>query len=213
MWTRLKLIINTVIHLKRIQVFYQIYYKVRNRVRDPISFGNLRGYKPIQDRLVLAAFPFSPETNSIECLTEQDLKFSFLNLPHEFIGKVDWNYEGKGKLWNYNLNYFDFLFDSKISSDAGKKLIEDYCDSYDSLKGGLEPYPISLRGINWIKFLSINKIHEDEIDQCLYKQYKILESNLEYHILANHLLENAFSLLFGAYYFQSYSFYRKAKKL
>ena len=31
--------------------------------------------------------------------------------------------------------------------------------------------------------------------------------------MANHLLENAFSLLFGAYYFESDSFYRKAKKL
>ena len=124
MWTRLKLMINTVVHLKWIQVFYQLYYKVRNRVFDPISFGNLRGYQPIQDRLVLAAFPFSPEATSIEWLTEKDLKFSFLNLPHEFIGKVDWNYEGKGKLWNYNLNYFDFLFDPKIGSDAGKKLIK-----------------------------------------------------------------------------------------
>ncbi|KYG82608.1 hypothetical protein AWN68_15275 [Roseivirga echinicomitans] len=213
MWTRLKLMINTVIHLKRIQVFYQIYYKVRNRVFDPISFGKLRGYKPIQDRIVLAAFPFSPEATSIEWLTEKDLRFSFLNLPHEFIGKVDWNYEGKGKLWNYNLNYFDFLFDPKIGPDSGKKFIKNYRHSYDSLKGGLEPYPISLRGINWVKFLSINNIQEDEIDQCLYKQFKILESNLEYHILANHLLENAFSLFFGAYYFENDNFYRKAKKL
>jgi len=213
MWTRLKLMINTVIHLKWIQVFYQIYYKVRNRVFDPISFGNLQGYQPIQDRLVLADFPFSPEATSIDWLTEKDLKFSFLNLPHEFIGKVDWNYEGNGKLWNYNLNYFDFLFDPKIGSDSGKKLIKNYCDSYDGLKGGLEPYPISLRGINWIKVLSINNIQEDEIDQCLYKQFKILESNLEYHILANHLLENAFSLFFGAYYFENDNFYRKAKKL
>ncbi|MGK0138558.1 MAG: hypothetical protein ACI9DJ_002014 [Algoriphagus sp.] len=213
MWIRLKLMINTVIHLKRIQVFYQIYYKVRNRVFDPISFGNLQGYQPIQDRLVLADFAFSPEETSIEWLTEKDLRFSFLNLPHEFIGKMDWNYDGKGKLWNYNLNYFDFLFDPKTGSDSGKKLVEDYCHNYDSLKGGLEPYPISLRGINWIKFLSINNIQEDEIDQCLYKQFKILESNLEYHILANHLLENAFSLFFGAYYFENDSFYSKAKKL
>lgn len=213
MLNRLKLIVNTMIHLKWIQVFYQIYYKVRNRVKDPISFGNLRGYKPIQDRLVLATFPFSPEATSIEWLTEKDLRFSFLNLPHEFIGKVDWNYGGKGKLWNYNLNYFDFLFDPKTGSDSGKKLIKDYCDSYDGLKGGLEPYPISLRGINWIKFLSINNIRDNEIDQCLYKQFKILESNLEYHILANHLLENAFSLFFGAYYFENDIFYSKAKKL
>lgn len=213
MWTRLKLMFNTVIHLKWIQIIYQIYYKVRNRVFDPISFGNLRGYTQIQDQVVLAAFSFSPEATNLEWLTDKDLKFSFLNLPHEFIGKVDWNYEGKGKLWNYNLNYFDFLFDLKVDSGTGKKLIRDYCKNYDSLIGGLEPYPISLRAINWIKFLSINNIREDEIDLCLYKQFKILESNLEYHILANHLLENAFSLFFGAYYFENENFYKKAKKL
>jgi uncharacterized heparinase superfamily protein len=37
--------------------------------------------------------------------------------------------------------------------------------------------------------------------------------NIEYHLLGNHLLENAFSLLFGAYYFGDLKFYQKARKL
>ena len=71
------------------------------------------GYQPIQDRLVLADFPFSPEATSIDWLTEKDLKFSFLNLPHEFIGKVDWNYEGNGKLWKLQFKLFRFSFRSE----------------------------------------------------------------------------------------------------
>ncbi len=34
--------------------------------------------------------------------------FKFLNIEHTF-DKIDWNYDGWGKLWTYNLNYFDFL--------------------------------------------------------------------------------------------------------
>lgn len=81
------------------------------------------------------------------------------------------------------------------------------------MRGGPEPYPISLRGINWVKFLSQNRIRNEEIDRCLFKQYQILKSSLEYHLLANHLLENAFSLLFGAFYFQNEVYYRLAYKL
>lgn len=213
MLSKLKLITNTVIHLKWIQVFYQIYYKIRNRVSDPISFGSLQGYTPIHGQIKLSNFPFHPDATNIELLNKSDSRFTFLNLSHEFAENIDWNYEEKGKLWNYNLNYFDFLFNPKIDSDSGRKLIMNYCNSYGSLKGGLEPYPTSLRGINWIKFLSINNIHDAEIDQYLFRQFKILESNLEYHILANHLLENAFSLFFGAYYFENERFYTKAKKL
>ncbi len=213
MWIKLKLITNTVIHLKWVQVVYQIYYKIRNRVKDPISFGNLKGYKLASCRLEFASFPFNPEATDIEWFGDSKVKFTFLNLPHEFTGKIDWNFDGKGKLWNYNLHYFDFLFYLKVDSGSGRRLIKNYCKSYDNLRGGLEPYPISLRGINWVKFLSMNNIRDSEIDQCLYKQFKILESNVEYHILANHLLENAFSLFFGAYYFQNDKFYSKAKQL
>lgn len=209
MWSKLKLIYHTVIHLRWIQVFYQIFYKIRNRVSDPFSFGSLEGYDPHHQNLKITAFSFCPTSTQLEGVSA----FTFLNLKHEFDGDIDWNYEGKGKLWNYNLNYFDFLFDPKIGAEDGERLITNYCDQFVKIKGGLEPYPTSLRGMNWIKFLLLNHLKEEKIDRCLFRQYNILAANLEYHILANHLLENAFSLFYGAYYFQNERFYQKAQQL
>ena len=90
---------------------------------------------------------------------------------------------------------------------------KDYIEKDSILLDGKEPYPTSLRGINWIKFLSKNNISESVINQSLYNHYQRLLHSLEYHLLGNHLLENGFSLLFGAYYFKDEVLYKKAKKL
>lgn len=140
-------------------------------------------------------------------------KFEFLNLLHDFTNKIDWNYNGFGKLWTYNLNYFDFLNQKNSITKKGLDLIKDYIGAESHLQDGLEPYPISLRGINWIKFLSRNQIKDHAINQTLYKHYQRLHHNLEYHLLGNHLLENGFSLFFGAYYFKDDQFYKKAESI
>jgi len=111
------------------------------------------------------------------------------------------------------LNYFDFLNQENISRETGLRLIQDFIKNDALLKDGKEPYPISLRGINWVKFLSNNQVKDELINTTLYFHYCILFKNLEYHLLGNHLLENAFSLLFGAYYFQDEKLYNKSKDL
>ncbi|MEW6738683.1 MAG: alginate lyase family protein [Nitrospirota bacterium] len=118
-----------------------------------------------------------------------------------------------GKLWCYNLNYFDFLNQYGMDADMGKKLIYEFIKKIHENKIGLEPYPTSLRIINWIKFLTAKKIKDEFIDGFLYGQTKFLRNNLEYHLLGNHLLENGFALLFGAYYFKDQHLYRKAKEI
>jgi hypothetical protein len=70
-----------------------------------------------------------------------------------------------------------------------------------------------LRNIFWIRFLSKYAINDERINALLYDTYQILLHHLEYHLLGNHLLENAFSLFFGAYYFQDTVMYRKAYTL
>ena len=139
-------------------------------------------------------------------------RFSFLNIQNSFLN-IDWNFAENGKLWTYNLNYFEFLNQEKITKEHGLKLIQDYISKKEILKDGLEPYPISLRGINWVKFLAQNEIKNEEINGCLFQDYSRLSENLEYHLLANHLLENGFSLLFGAHYFKNEAFYSKAKQI
>ena len=144
---------------------------------------------------------------------KKENSFTFLNISHSFSDKINWNFNQFGKLWTYNLNYFDFLNQENISKETGLRLIQDFIKNDALLKDGKEPYPISLRGINWVKFLSNNQVKDELINNTLYFHYCILFKNLEYHLLGNHLLENAFSLLFGAYYFQDEKLYNKSKNL
>ncbi|MEP3208459.1 MAG: alginate lyase family protein [Maribacter sp.] len=144
---------------------------------------------------------------------KKNSSFNFLNRSHSFNADIDWNYNAFGKLWTYNLNYFDFLNQQNCSAEEGLALLQDYIEKDAILKDGKEPYPISLRGINWVKFLSKHAISNQEINQFLYNHYQTLLRNLEYHLLGNHLLENSFSLFFGAYYFKDETLYTKAKHI
>lgn len=197
---------NTVKYLKPIQVYYRLYYFTRARWRKRSGFKY-----PL-------ALPCSPreltlQTSIDSYVSRDEESFTFLNLSHTFEKSIDWNHAAYGKLWTYNLTYFDFLHQPGMSREEGVGLIYDFIAQADSLKDGLEPFPISLRGINWIKFLTLHRIRDQKIDESLYAQYAILMDNLEYHLLGNHLLENGFSLLFGAYYFADEKLYAKAREI
>lgn len=198
---------HTLKYLRFTQIKYRIFYFFRNKLRSKfnISFKN----RDLNWRYPLLKLEKSlPAATSVEYSRNQ---FSFLNLHRKFKNGIDWNDKSYGKLWLYNLNYFEFLHIPNITSEEGLRLIRDFILKTDSLKDGLEPFPISLRAIHWIKFLTYNRVHDKEIDQSLYNQLWILVNNREYHLLGNHLLENGFGLLFGAYYFNDERLYKKAK--
>ena len=139
--------------------------------------------------------------------------FTFLNLAHGFPEEIDWDFDGFGKLWTYNLNYFDFLNQQDMETAEGLRLIRAYLADLPTHANGLEPYPTSLRIINWVKFLTHHQILDAEIEQSLYRQGLHLMDNLEYHLLGNHLLENGFALLFMAALFPEGPFARKAEEI
>ncbi len=107
----------------------------------------------------------------------------------------------------------DFLLQANMEKDRGIKVTHDFVQKLTNKSTGLEPYPISVRSINWVKFLTKHGIQNPRIDDSLFAHYKILLDNLEYHLLGNHLLENGFSLLFGAYYYNDLRLYDKAKDI
>jgi hypothetical protein len=139
--------------------------------------------------------------------------FQFLNIEHQFKPSINFNFGQFGKLWTYNLNYFDYLNQDSISKKDGLQLINQYIYFHPKQLDGSEPYPISLRSINWMKFLSKYKINDNRVDQFLFNNSCFLINNFEYHIMGNHLLENAFCLLFSSYYFENYKFYNKSKSV
>lgn len=140
----------------------------------------------------------------------KDNSFVFLNQKKDFGDTIDWNYLGFGRLWAYNLNYFEFLHQKEMNAQRGKEIIDDFIEQLNSSKVGLEPYPSSLRCINWIRFFSKHGGNA-RYNSVLYKQLLLLKKSKEYHIMGNHLLENGFALLFGAYYFNDKTFYKEAK--
>ena len=204
-FNKIKLLINTVIHLRAVQIYYRFYYLLRNRL-----FGH-----NVKKRMINDFNPIAWENRFVyeNSYFKKENSFTFLNNSHSFYDKINWNFNQFGKLWTYNLNYFDFLNQENMSKETGLQLIQDFIKNGALLKDGKEPYPISLRGINWVKFLSNNQVKDELINTTLYFHYCILFKNLEYHLLGNHLLENAFSLLFGAYYFQDKKLYNKSKDI
>lgn len=204
----LKLYFYTIQHLRPKQLFYQLYYRTKRLVRKILR---LQYPKTIEAKSFSLYLQPSIPTKKTYFPTEN--RFVFLNQSKNFEQTIDWNDEKSfGKLWTYQLNYFDFLHQKDLSKEEGLVLINTFIKT-SNLSTGLEPYPISLRGINWIKFLTYHQIQEPKIDAFLMAHYRILSNNLEYHILGNHLLENAFSLLFAAYYFRDKYFLKIATKL
>ena len=188
---------HTLRYLKLTQVYFQLYYKLRR------VFRKLRKHKLAFNYYKKgAALNFNeamPKAYESYSFRDNQHHFSFLNLQTSF-DYIDWDYAAHGKLWTYNLNYFDFLNQESIHKEEGLLLIHDFIPQLPQLKNANEPYPISLRGINWIKFLSKHNISDQAIDTALYSEYLVLMDNLEYHLLGNHLLENGFSLYIGGCY-------------
>lgn len=204
------LLINTIIHLRPIQIYYRIFYKIRSIFRKIIGFQYPQFISAKSYQIIL-----KPSIPSNQSYFSEENSFDFLNQSQVFeVNQINWNDEQTfGKLWAYNLNYFEFLNQENLTQTQGLALIREYIQAYPTLKTGLEPYPISARNINWIKFLTKFQIQDPEIDGFLMAQYVRLSDNLEYHLMGNHLLENAFSLLFGAYYFRNEAFFNIANSI
>ena len=175
----------------------------------------LRHLKPVQftarARLLLAGPPRLPpppsevrgrgvcETSFLPPSPCRDgLTFSFLNLERAFDGAVDWDCLDHGLLWAYNLNYFQWLDPSDPLAEW--PLLEDYLGRLDGLDVGRQPYPTSLRVMAMVRFLAqageaLPREARQTMDASLASQARMLAGRLEFHLLGNHLLENAFALL------------------
>jgi len=137
--------------------------------------------------------------------------FRFLNEDHQIISSKDWNNEQWTKLWLYNLHYFDDLcsVDADQRSDWHRLMINRWIDENPVGKGnGWEPYPLSLRIVNWIKWALAGNLMEESWLQSLVLQVRFLIQNLETHLMGNHLFANAKALMFAGSFFDG----KEAKK-
>ena len=115
----------------------------------------------------------------------------------------DWNAQ-LSHLVLYNLHYFDDLIakSARQRTDWHRALMHRWVNENPPGSGvGWEPYPLSLRIVNWIKWqLDGHQLDSTCLDS-LATQVTALSQQLEFHLLGNHLLANAKALVFAGCFF------------
>jgi uncharacterized heparinase superfamily protein len=128
-----------------------------------------------------------------------------LNETHELEKPEDWNRVDWEKLWLYNLHYFDDLnaHGAEARTDWHRALISRWIAENQPGRGsGWEPYPLSLRIVNWIKWALAAHPFSGHAIHSLSVQTRYLWRRLEYHLLGNHLFANAKALVFAGLFFE-----------
>jgi uncharacterized heparinase superfamily protein len=171
-------------------------------IKAPVRLRDVPGQCPFLD--------WRPEASRRMLATGE---FTFLNQTVSCDGSVPWNDCHYAKLWLYHLNYFDFLNvgfvlpDEKPILDRALEFALDWRQhNTQGTEVGWEPYPLSIRIINWLKFLtrhgrSLESLGEGRrmgiLLESLGTQVATLEHRLEKDLLGNHLLKNIQALLFA----------------
>lgn len=203
----LSLYYNTLRYLKIRQVLFRLFYLARNKTNFKKST-----YKASWPEIKLKPVSLLPPVDRPKTYLGPGT-FRFLSFTKSFNGIIDWNYPDYGKLWTYNLNYFDFLNQNEISREDGLELMVQFMASEGDLRDGKEPYPTSLRLVNWLKFVYRHNIRNHKINDFMLHDLHNLSRNIEYHLMANHLLENAVALTIGGYCLKQQAIYRKGMQL
>jgi uncharacterized heparinase superfamily protein len=184
---------HTVKYLKPVQVGSRIWKKIHHP-RIPLS--------PAPEPRKPAAHPsqWCRRTPSMP----QENHFRFLNTEATLQEKEDWVSLSHDKLWMYNLHYFDDLTadNAKDRQQWHKHLIQRWiqeCPPGTDI--AWDPYPTSLRIVNWIKYLLEQQQPEQPIIDSLATQIRALRRNLEWHLLGNHLFANAKALIVAGLFF------------
>ncbi|MFH0726545.1 MAG: alginate lyase family protein [Pseudomonadota bacterium] len=199
-------VLRTVSHLKLRQIAYQLIRRLGLRTKATTVPGKIALRQgatlipPIQRRM-----------------RAEENEFTFLNVTRRFDpARFDWTAPGMDKLWRYNLHYFDYLQEAERPWENKASLVEGWIQSNpQGMPDAWEPFPVSLRIVNWIKFFlspgANGKLNATWL-KSLYGQTLWLEKNIEYHLLANHYFKNSKALVFAGHYFDGADAGRWLKK-
>ena len=198
----------TLLHLRWSQLGHLAIRRLLPRRRSPVTLPGPVGLRDVSGRWRF--LDWQPEA-SRKMLAARE--FTFLNQRVFSDGAIPWNDRRLTKLWLYHLNYFDFLnVDFAMPEEepmvrAALEIALDWCrNNTKGTEVGWEPYALSVRIINWLKFLARHghalEVWEEgrrinTLLESLGSQVATLERHLEKDLLGNHLLKNITALLFA----------------
>lgn len=125
--------------------------------------------------------------------------FRILGETHRVETREEWSDPDRTRLWLYNCHYLDDV--ANPAPDCRSRAVRLYGNwmvANPRMAGvGWEPYPLSLRIVNLVKWFSTIQDVPPAWMQSLAEQASALEWQLEYHLRGNHLLANAKALVFA----------------
>ena len=187
------LYLNTIKYLK----IKQITYRLKKLITQPKLKNKNLTYKVAHQS---GAWIETPAGNSSMI---SPTAFCFLNTCGD-LKNIGWAAKNRSKLWCYNLHYFDDLvaFDFRNRYQIHHDLIINWIEECSNLKAvAWEPYPTSLRIVNWIKWTLITNTNSKIVFDSLIMQAQYLRANIEWHVMGNHLIANAKALIFAGSFF------------
>lgn len=107
------------------------------------------------------------------------------------------------KLWLYHLFYFDLLNSDQIEKNKKIKILRVWLNVQNKSKHieKFDAYPISLRIVNFIKFILKDKYFDDKLISAIFSDTVYLDKIIEYNIDGNHLFTNSKALIFSGVFF------------
>lgn len=194
-WAGFTRLVHTVRHLRPVQWYGRL------RVRLHRSAPDLAPPPPLR---TVAAAGWTPAPARAASLTGP-AAFHLLNRARIVDTAADWDDPRDAKLLRYNLHYFDDLnaHDAAARADWHRALIARWIDENPPGQGtGWEPYPVSLRIVNWVKWLLRGGQADAGLQLSLAVQARWLARRIEHHLQGNHLLANAKALIFAGLVFE-----------
>jgi len=185
---------HTVRHLRPVQIYGRLWFRLHRPRVDTAPPPDLRPVRHYMPALV----PRQPT------LIGEDV-FRFLNEEHRLADMDGWDDPTIAKLWRYNLHYFDDLM--ATGAEARKAwhlaLLARWIEENPMGEGtGWEPYPTSLRLVNWLRWYLAGNALPPACVHSAAIQARWLTRRIEYHVLGNHLWANAKALVFAGVCFE-----------
>lgn len=189
----ISLYFHTLRHLRAKQLVGRIWFRLYRPRPDT---------RPAPPRRALRYDPVSPCSRRARFVPPHT--FTLLNDTREVTDASGWNAEGVPKLWLYNLHYFDDLRRAdatRFRADHARLVERWIAENPPGVGNGWEPYPLSLRIVNWIRWFQAGAEPKPAWLDNLAAQVRYLSRRVEHHLLGNHLFANLKALVFAGCFF------------
>ena len=203
--SRIYRLFNTLRYLHLRQIIWRLWYRYRPIPKLPLS---------INQQVTVPSHNWNSEI--YRPVNVYQAQFQFMGIAADLMAPVTWHNTDFPKLWRYHIQYFhDLNTETGLSIKFWQICLTEWVLVNPPMQSiSWEPYPLSLRIVNWIIWHLRTGGLTPILINHLHTQCRALSQQIEWHIDANHLWANAKALVFaGCFFSQNPAWYQQGMQL